>query len=172
MKGYEVGERMLALSHTDDKNPEPGEKRKLYVFGEGVYVGDLPRPGTENGPPEIDREAILVVFAEDDAVPPEESRLTAFSVSVAEANGEDVEEARAAAIAAIEAERAKPMEERVREIWEHSVANPCIHLDSGDIVWGYQCWWGPADRVDRKFPEDTFERVLVPVPEGNGRWKE
>ena len=172
MRGYEKGSRVFAMSHTEDKNPDPGEKRKLFVFGEGVYVGDLLRPGTEDGPPEVDREAILTVFFEDDAVSPEESRLTAFSVEVAKQNGEDVEQARAAAITAINIQRARPMEDRVQEIWEATMANPCIHLDSGDVVWGFQCWWAPPDRVDHKFPEDVFERVLVPVPEGNGRWKE
>lgn len=22
--------------------------------------------------------------------------------------------------------------------------NPCIELDNGDIIWGYQCWWVPV----------------------------
>lgn len=25
--------------------------------------------------------------------------------------------------------------------------NPCIKLDSGELVWGYQCWWGPEEKV-------------------------
>jgi hypothetical protein len=25
--------------------------------------------------------------------------------------------------------------------------NPMITLDSGDVVWGYECWWGTEDRV-------------------------
>ena len=28
--------------------------------------------------------------------------------------------------------------------------NPCIRLDNGKIVWGYQCWWGNADRVEKE----------------------
>lgn len=25
--------------------------------------------------------------------------------------------------------------------------NPCILLDSGVTVWGYQCWWGSEEKV-------------------------
>ena len=28
--------------------------------------------------------------------------------------------------------------------------NPCIRLDNGKIVWGCQCWWGNADRVEKE----------------------
>lgn len=27
------------------------------------------------------------------------------------------------------------------------IPNPKIQLDNGDIVWGYQCWWGPEEKV-------------------------
>lgn len=27
--------------------------------------------------------------------------------------------------------------------------NPCILLDSGKIIWGCQCWWGPEEKVKR-----------------------
>lgn len=48
--------------------------------------------------------------------------------------------------------------------------NPCIHLDSGDIVWGMQCWWGPEERFEGWVKGRKVE--LVPVPDGNGRWKD
>lgn len=25
------------------------------------------------------------------------------------------------------------------------LTNPCIQLDSGQIVWGSECWWGPEE---------------------------
>lgn len=28
--------------------------------------------------------------------------------------------------------------------------NPCIKLDNGDTVWGFQCWWGPEERIKRE----------------------
>ena len=48
--------------------------------------------------------------------------------------------------------------------------NPCIYLDTGDIVWGMQCWWGPKDATLERFPD--AEIVVVPVPEGNERWRD
>jgi hypothetical protein len=37
--------------------------------------------------------------------------------------------------------------------------NPCIKLDSGQYVWGCECWWGPVDAVKQKFG-DREEVVL------------
>ena len=43
------------------------------------------------------------------------------------------------------------------------ITNPKITLDNGNVVWGYQCWWGPEDRVknemigDRKVVEATID---------------
>lgn len=25
--------------------------------------------------------------------------------------------------------------------------NPCIKLDNGEIVWGFECWWGPEEEL-------------------------
>lgn len=30
---------------------------------------------------------------------------------------------------------------------EHGLPNPRIRLDSGQVVWGCECWWGPEDKV-------------------------
>ena len=27
------------------------------------------------------------------------------------------------------------------------IKNPCIKLDSGKYVWGYQCWWGEKSKT-------------------------
>jgi hypothetical protein len=41
--------------------------------------------------------------------------------------------------------------------------NPKIKLDSGDVVWGCQCWWGSEKVIKAKL--DAFEQVKeVPVP--------
>jgi hypothetical protein len=26
---------------------------------------------------------------------------------------------------------------------------PKIELDNGRIVWGYQCWWGPQEKIEK-----------------------
>lgn len=28
--------------------------------------------------------------------------------------------------------------------------NPCIELSDGKIIWGYQCWWGNADQIEKE----------------------
>ena len=38
--------------------------------------------------------------------------------------------------------------------------NPRITLDSGEVVWGQECWWGPEDEL----PERVAGRVLHIVP--------
>lgn len=30
------------------------------------------------------------------------------------------------------------------------IKNPKIVLDSGGVVWGYQCWWGDEDTVKKQ----------------------
>lgn len=39
------------------------------------------------------------------------------------------------------------------------IANPKITLDDGRVVWGFQCWWGPEERI--KAMEAT--RTVVPA---------
>ncbi len=29
------------------------------------------------------------------------------------------------------------------------VKNPCIKLDNGKYVWGFQCWWGSIEQVKK-----------------------
>jgi len=36
---------------------------------------------------------------------------------------------------------------------EHGVGNPKIKLDSGKIVWGCECWWGPEDVIKKHVNE-------------------
>lgn len=33
------------------------------------------------------------------------------------------------------------------------VRNPRIRLDSGKVVWGYECWWGPEAGFKTKLEE-------------------
>ena len=42
---------------------------------------------------------------------------------------------------------------------DHGIPNPRITLDSGDIVWGMECWWGPEEKMKAKFLED--ERTVI-----------
>jgi hypothetical protein len=40
--------------------------------------------------------------------------------------------------------------------------NPKIQLDSGKVVWGCECWWGPEEKV-RKALEGAKEVVEVDI---------
>lgn len=42
-----------------------------------------------------------------------------------------------------------------------NVQNPCIKLENGKYIWGYQCWWGPTDKVKSKYKDYKFN--IVPV---------
>lgn len=174
MSGYEIGGTVLAISHTEEGNPAPGEKRKLFIFGEGVYVGDKPRPGTTWPCSAGDYELIATVVTQNDHLPIEEHPFVQFYDTAVENAGPDSppKRDREEMIAGLLAEREVPLDDRVRKLYEASCENPCIYLDNGSIAWGFMCWWGPADRADHKFPKSHFEYVEVPVPEVYGRWRD
>ena len=51
--------------------------------------------------------------------------------------------------------------------------NPKIVLDSGDVVWGCECWWGPEDETKAEMakmvqviPITIAEARLGKIPEG------
>lgn len=41
--------------------------------------------------------------------------------------------------------------------------NPKIVLDSGEVVWGCQCWWGPEEKVKKNLEGQNV--ILVTVAE-------
>lgn len=41
----------------------------------------------------------------------------------------------------------KATDAEVKEFGDEVLKNPRIRLDSGKVVWGAQCWWGPEDEV-------------------------
>jgi hypothetical protein len=43
--------------------------------------------------------------------------------------------------------------------------NPCIKLDSGKYVWGFQCWWGATEKFNNKYKDLIKETIIVDVPE-------
>lgn len=40
--------------------------------------------------------------------------------------------------------------------------NPKIRLDSGEVIWGCECWWGPEERMKQ---EIGTRRVVLITPE-------
>ncbi len=41
------------------------------------------------------------------------------------------------------------------------VENPCIRLDTGQLVWGYECWWGTEEKVKKLIGGRNVEMVDV-----------
>lgn len=49
-------------------------------------------------------------------------------------------------------EEVPPADERnpmMGMLHENGIKNPKITLDSGEDVWGCECWWGPEDMVQK-----------------------
>lgn len=44
-------------------------------------------------------------------------------------------------------------------------SNPKIKLDNGNIVWGYQCWWGPEEVIKRRLEGKKVVNVNPPTEE-------
>lgn len=47
--------------------------------------------------------------------------------------------------------------------------NPCIKLDSGALVWGCECWWGPEAEI--KAHVANFEKTVeIDIDAERKRW--
>jgi hypothetical protein len=51
------------------------------------------------------------------------------------------------------------------------LGNPCIRLDSGDEVWGMECWWGSEENVRRQLAQwEKSGAKIVDVRLDPDRW--
>ena len=139
----EVGARVFAVQSAD--------QLEVRAFGTGTYVGDKPCPIKVEffGGIEALRAKVQEMIEADDGKPVE----TLFAVEMYDyfaeqgkppADGKSREDIIAEALA----ERQRPMEVRVAELADRVVANPCIELDDGGVVWGMECWWGPEENFE------------------------
>ncbi|MDR1516457.1 MAG: hypothetical protein LBS45_12265 [Synergistaceae bacterium] len=48
------------------------------------------------------------------------------------------------------------------------IPNPKIVLDSGDVVWGCECWWGAAEAAEERLQMGRRVVNTVPVPRRDG----
>ena len=46
---------------------------------------------------------------------------------------------------------------------ELGVTNPCIKLDTGKHVWGFECWWGDVDKFRAKYADAIESEEIVDV---------
>jgi hypothetical protein len=136
----DVGDRVFAVRDAD--------KTEVRLYGRGVYAGDKPRPGSSQ-PTDDDLARLVPVIEHADANPMDVTGWYDRMVETGEMTRQDADDALAAGQASAQAERAKPMVERARALWDRLALNPCIELDNGGTVWGFQCWWGAEDQFDR-----------------------
>tara|TARA_R100000027_G_scaffold67662_1_gene67555 strand:+ start:1582 stop:1845 length:264 start_codon:yes stop_codon:yes gene_type:complete len=45
------------------------------------------------------------------------------------------------------------------------IKNPCIKLDNGNFIWGFQCWWGEVEKFNEKYRDGIKETIIIEVPE-------
>lgn len=165
MSSRDYPQRVFALQSADES--------KVYSFGVGTYVGDKRPPWVDEKPSDELAQMIRTILEEEDATPIDQHwmmEMIDHFVETGEITPEEAETRRTQLRADMEAARAKPIEERIQTLYEVTYAsNPCIELDSGDTVWGAQCWWGPEERMAEKVGDR--EVITVPVPDENERWK-
>lgn len=118
---------------------ESADEHEVRLYGHGVYAGDHVRPDG-HGPFGITR-AEMTETIERMSIPVDEYR---DLVNEKVALGVIPQEEADAMVTRYEEEVARPIGDRVDAIF----ANPRIDLDSGETVWGAQCWWGPEDKYD------------------------
>ncbi len=44
------------------------------------------------------------------------------------------------------------------------VTSPRLRLDDGTVVWGYQCWWGPEDKIKERYKDHVKVDVKLDTP--------
>jgi len=155
----EIGMRVLAIRNAD---PATG---KVYVFGYGVYEGKFLRPGTPAEIPKEDADMIrqMVVRGDKEESLEENRSFIRKKLSGAVADGTMTqEEADQQYMEYLDREKVhhgRPVEERVQDVWKTMKENPRIKLDEGGYCWGFECWWGPADHMEKEC--EGLERVRV-----------
>ena len=45
----------------------------------------------------------------------------------------------------------------------NGIENPCIKLDSGKYVWGFQCWWGDLLEFRDKYKDHIKSEETVKI---------
>lgn len=126
-------------------------KDEVHSYGTGVYAGDFLRPGwSEPDEAEIAETVEIIKAHDDDTESYERAKEQTKAhyqahVDSGEATQEEADGWLAQSLADMQAYRERDPRERAIELLEKMGKNPRIDLDSGETVWGFQCWWGPED---------------------------
>lgn len=148
MSKYNIGDRMVAIWGMKDGNNR--------MAGWGEYLGDLPCPALDL----FSEEEVTLIIKNADA---------SFSIEkfvkqwerILDWSPEYVEERKNAVLKEHAENISRSMDERIKEMKEDLSKNPCIELDSGEVVWGFQCWWMDQETFERR-GWDQLEWQVVP----------
>lgn len=136
------GSRVFAIRSADAD--------KVHAFGYGTYVGDRPRPGSgqwDNATRTMAEDSIRDLDENSlDFSEFYEGLIAEGKMTRAEVDAENTRRSNAQA-----EQRARPMSERVNDLLARMDLNPMIELDCGGVVWGFECWWCPAEIAEANF---------------------
>lgn len=151
----EIGSRVIAVRNTADG--------VAYIYGYGTYLGRLPRPDfRQDFDDAIRAYALRAVIDMESYLTPVwcwgniKERIAKGEITLAEGQqryrdwlprwSRDV---------------AMPRDEAVERYLIGSVSNPCIELENGERIWGFECWWTSAE-AERITEGRRVEIVDVP----------
>ena len=114
--------------------------------GYGTFLGSPPRPGWSH-PANLGlyEKAIRRHDTEGPRIDPQRIRdFYAEQIAAGKMTAEQVTDRFTRAARATELEAARPVTDRVWQMAARAGCNPKIRLDTGETIWGCQCWWGAA----------------------------
>lgn len=119
---------------------------KNLMAGWGEYLGDIFKDSHPTAP---SKDEILKALAEEDSITKEDlkkeaSELENLFPEFIEFNM--IEKATEEMWLAHLEQINKPQEERIKDMRFMLGKSPCIMLDSGEIVWGFQCYWASESK--------------------------
>ena len=148
----EPGERVVAVWDI--------EGTEGRMAGWGTYIGDL---ACETNPVlnHVSYEALVEIVTADDSVDAETLRKRG--------GPSFTEEQLNSIMARREIRLSTPIDVRVADFKEYASRNPCIELDSGETVWGFECWWMTGeqfvaegyDRIDWEIISPSLQRATA-----------
>lgn len=144
-----VGKRVVCLASMDEST--------VLIYGHGVFEGSF---FNENTPPptEEEREQMRVSLVEWDSP---EARRKRMMMGLVQSGGSM--EAMTELAANMDAEEAKPLDQRISEWWEREHTGPRVRLDDGSVLYAGEStplMFGPEDTFD----EFVAGRMVMEVP--------
>lgn len=155
MTNYDAPMRVFAVINANED--------EVNFLGFGTYVGDELIPSAQDGFSEEEYQEVEALIRDHDKGPPPIDAVKAIQWEIDEGHTDpgQFEQRLSEVKQAQEARLARPLRERAHEILERMAHNPKIELDNGDVVWGYQCWWGPEERFEEIARGRTVKHVKI-----------